>query len=76
MDASRIEGLGPLGRYLGVLIANPTLLAAGIAALVFLNYVFTPRMDPNEPPLIKPRIPIIGHIIGVITQQSGYHRTV
>jgi hypothetical protein len=76
MNSQTVESLGPLGRYIGVLIANPTLLVAGIAALVFLNYAFTPRMDPNEPPLLKPKIPLIGHIIGVITEQSDYHRTI
>lgn len=47
------------------------LIALAIAALMKL---LTPAMDPCEPPLVKPTIPIIGHIIGIVQHQSSYHK--
>ncbi|KAK0666039.1 putative cytochrome P450 E-class, group IV [Cercophora samala] len=53
-------------------------LAAGIAAVliaVLINTLATPkRADPREPPLLKPIIPFVGHIIGLIRHQADYHR--
>lgn len=31
----------------------------------------SPEMDPREPPLYKPRIPVIGHIIGIMTEHTA-----
>lgn len=56
-----------------------TILATIIASaflLPILNKILTPNMDPNEPPLIKPKVPLIGHIIGIIQHQSGYHKMI
>lgn len=45
-----------------------------IAMIVaFLVHTLGPRVDPREPPLIKPRIPFIGHIIGLMRHQANYH---
>ena len=30
------------------------------------------QMDPLEPPQLKPRIPLVGHLIGMIRYQSVY----
>ncbi|KAK4665407.1 hypothetical protein QC763_0062110 [Podospora pseudopauciseta] len=53
-------------------------IAVAIAAIilaVFINTLATPRRaDPREPPLLKPTIPFIGHIIGLIRHQADYHR--
>lgn len=56
-----------------------TILATIIASafmLPILNKILTPTMDPNEPPLIKPKFPLIGHIVGIIQHQSGYHKMI
>jgi len=48
-------------------------LVGGIAVLLatFL-LTLSPSHDPAEPPLIKPRIPVIGHLIGLIIDQVNY----
>ncbi|KPA43946.1 7-alpha-hydroxycholest-4-en-3-one 12-alpha-hydroxylase, partial [Fusarium langsethiae] len=45
-------------------------------ALSLLNYLLTPRLDPREPPVVKPTIPWIGHILGIIRHQADYGRLV
>jgi hypothetical protein len=47
-----------------------------VASIWLLDFILSPRLDPNEPPLIKPTIPLIGHIIGIIRHQNTYHRIV
>ncbi|KAF7554335.1 hypothetical protein G7Z17_g2940 [Cylindrodendrum hubeiense] len=49
---------------------------AGALVVPLLNKFLTPTMDLSEPPVIKPTIPFIGHIIGIIRHQSDYHRIV
>jgi hypothetical protein len=51
-----------------------TVVLAAAVALSLLNRLLTPRIDPREPPVVKPRIPWIGHIIGVIRHQADYNR--
>lgn len=54
------------------------LAAAAVAAVILaivINTLATPkRADPREPPLLKPTIPFIGYIIGLIRHQADYHR--
>ncbi|KAL2116063.1 hypothetical protein VTJ04DRAFT_10318 [Mycothermus thermophilus] len=33
----------------------------------------SPRLHPLEPPLLRPRVPLIGHILGLIRHQANYH---
>lgn len=47
-----------------------TSLAVIIAALTKLCY---PTLDPSEPPVVLPKVPIIGHLLGIIQHQSNYH---
>ncbi|KAF4952726.1 hypothetical protein FSARC_12576 [Fusarium sarcochroum] len=53
-----------------------TVVLAGAVALSLLNRLLTPRLDPREPPTVKPKIPWIGHIIGIIRHQSDYNRVI
>ncbi|KAJ3512264.1 hypothetical protein NM208_g15346 [Fusarium decemcellulare] len=53
-----------------------TAILAGAALLSLLNRLLTPRLDPLEPPAVKPTVPLIGHIIGIIRHQSDYHRII
>lgn len=54
---------------------NVFILGGVIAASIWLlDFILSPRLDPDEPPLIKPTIPLIGHIIGLLWHQNGYHR--
>ncbi|KAK4161193.1 cytochrome P450 [Cladorrhinum sp. PSN259] len=51
-------------------------LTIGIAVVFtfLLNTLLTPRVDPREPPLIKPSIPLIGHIINLFRYHAEFHR--
>ncbi|KAH6640310.1 hypothetical protein F5144DRAFT_477043, partial [Chaetomium tenue] len=74
----------------GVLEALPVLTARGFETLKTMPLVTTAiamalvyvllqalgaRVDPREPPLVKPRLPLIGHIIGMMREQAQYHIT-
>ncbi|SPJ73901.1 related to cytochrome P450 8B1 [Fusarium torulosum] len=61
------------GNFSSSTVLYTAVLAAAVA-LSLLNRLLTPRIDPREPPVVKPRIPWIGHIIGVIRHQADYNR--
>ncbi|KAJ8116812.1 hypothetical protein OPT61_g1847 [Boeremia exigua] len=44
-----------------------------LIVLAILRYA-SPTLDPKEPPLLKSRVPLIGHIIGIIQHQTTYHK--
>ena len=54
-----------------------TTTTGAIAIVAFLAlvipWIWTPKLDPREPQLIKPTIPLIGHILGLIQHQAKYH---
>ncbi|KAH7118626.1 cytochrome P450 [Dactylonectria estremocensis] len=57
---------------------NPSVLMAGLAmVLTGLLYVLkgfaSPVLDSLEPPLLKPRVPIVGHLISMIHEKSGFY---
>ncbi|KAK2672903.1 Cytochrome P450, E-class, group IV [Fusarium oxysporum f. sp. vasinfectum] len=58
-----------------VTILSTTVLAI-IVAFSLLNRLLTPRIDPREPPVLKPSIPWVGHIIGIIRHQADYSRII
>jgi hypothetical protein len=43
-----------------------------IAAALLLHKVSNPSMDTKEPPILHPRIPILGHFLGMVKNQSAY----
>lgn len=51
----------------------PLLLLFLAAVFVLLRQLFEPRMDPREPPLLRPNIPFIGHLIGMVRNQMEYY---
>jgi len=62
---------------LASLLSTNVLIACGIiAAIYLLDFLVAPRLDPREPPLIKPKVPLIGHIIGLLWYQYSYHNVV
>jgi hypothetical protein len=40
--------------------------------LFFITRLSSPPMDPREPPLVKSKVPIIGHVIGLFQYQVDY----
>lgn len=48
-------------------------LVGGVAILLsYLLLTISPPHDPSEPPLIKPRFPVIGHLFGLLNHQVNY----
>ncbi len=54
-------------------------LACGVAATVilayFLEYLISSRDDAREPPRLRAKIPLVGHLLGIITSGPSYHST-
>jgi hypothetical protein len=45
----------------------------GGSLLVLLYWrLFVLRLDPREPPVLRPRLPVIGHILGMLRESHGY----
>lgn len=55
------------------------LMAYGVTATVilayFLEYLISSRDDVREPTRIRAKIPLIGHLLGIITSGPSYHST-
>jgi len=50
-------------------------IAAVVLSLTLLYWAVLPgRFDAREPPVLRPTIPIIGHLIGLIRLSHNYHR--
>jgi hypothetical protein len=51
-------------------------LSIGLALLlgfvVLLQRLLTTRLDPQEPPILRPKVPFIGHLIGLLRHQVDY----
>lgn len=69
------DGMAGSLRYIQV----PNLTTAhgiGIAtAVVFLSLLYkfsSPQMDPREPPVLKPGIPLVGHLVGLVRYGVDY----
>ncbi|GAB1317100.1 hypothetical protein MFIFM68171_07310 [Madurella fahalii] len=62
----------PTARGLDAWTIMPVTIITVVIA-VFLAHALGPRVEPREPPLLKPRIPFIGHIIGLMRHQANYH---
>lgn len=43
------------------------------ALLLLLSRYVAPTVDENEPPLLKPRIPFIGHIVSMFRDGSNLY---
>lgn len=43
------------------------------AVYLLANCYLTSKHEPNEPPLVPPKIPIVGHVIGLIRQKVYYY---
>ncbi|KAK4147364.1 cytochrome P450 [Dichotomopilus funicola] len=57
---------------------SPILLATLITTVIatlLLTRSSGPRLHPLEPPLLRPHVPLIGHILSLIRHQAAYHIT-
>ncbi|KAH8799696.1 cytochrome P450 [Xylogone sp. PMI_703] len=49
---------------------TPALLV--MVVVLVCRYLLVPKLDAREPPLVRGKIPIFGHVIGMIWHQVGY----
>ncbi len=57
---------GGLGSYSAYILLALTALAVLAWKALHIS------MDPREPPLIRPKIPLVGHLIGMLRYQTAY----
>ncbi|TIC89847.1 25-hydroxycholesterol 7-alpha-hydroxylase [Colletotrichum higginsianum] len=50
-------------------------VAVVLALAIFIHRFSSPQLDKREPPPMKPKIPIVGHLVGMIRHQSRYFKT-
>jgi hypothetical protein len=60
-----------MGQLMASKYAAPAMIGV-VALCIYLLSKLRFVMDPNEPPLLHPRVPIIGHMIGMATGKSNY----
>ncbi len=44
-----------------------------LVGLHYLVHFLSTKLDPREPPLISPRIPFIGHVVGLLRYGVPYY---
>jgi hypothetical protein len=47
--------------------------AAGAVIPLVLLFLVKPKRNTDEPPYIPPKVPIIGHLIGIATEYNAYY---
>lgn len=69
-DGSNAEGLGVMATFL----TSKSFLTVALMLVLgaVMNHLVSPRLDPREPPPLKSRIPLIGHLISMIKDQSQF----
>jgi cytochrome P450 len=52
---------------------DATTAAGGVVLFVILYYIIWPvRMDSREPPMLRPKVPFFGHLLGLIQHSNQY----
>jgi len=51
---------------------TPLIVIAVVGVLLIIQQRLAIQLDPQEPPILKPRSPYIGHIIGLIQYNGAY----
>ncbi|KAF4974548.1 hypothetical protein FZEAL_8572 [Fusarium zealandicum] len=62
-----------------MLLDNLSISTAGLALaltglLYLLKLALFPAVDSREPPLLKPRLPILGHLVSMIREKAGFYK--
>ncbi|KAL2129230.1 hypothetical protein VTI74DRAFT_8059 [Chaetomium olivicolor] len=55
------------------LTASTVTISIAFVLAYLILHALSPAIDPREPPLVKARIPLVGHIIGFMRYQAQYH---
>lgn len=63
------------------LFSTNAIVAFASIAILYLSLVKLPPVllgiaphESVEPPIVKPRIPFVGHVLGMVREQSAFHR--
>ncbi|EAQ91147.1 hypothetical protein CHGG_03082 [Chaetomium globosum CBS 148.51] len=63
-----------LSTHLGI---PPTVLALALVVLLLILYLLRwalcPTLDPREPPMLWPKIPLIGHSLSIVSEGGEYY---
>lgn len=51
-------------------------IASLAIAIAFLSSVLRMKVDPREPPIVHPKVPFLGHIVGMLTEGPMYLKRV
>jgi hypothetical protein len=51
-------------------------IALAIAISVFIHNLARVKIDPREPPVVHPKIPLLGHLIGMLIEGPSYIKKV
>lgn len=54
---------------------TPSIIMAALAIGLICWQRLQVKIDPREPPILKPTIPFVGHIIGILRYQMAYFDT-
>ena len=49
------------------------ILALALLAFLSFDYLLGPRKYPREPPYIPSKIPLVGHILGLMKEKNHYY---
>lgn len=60
--------------YIAVMLREILYGVAGFVLFAYtLEWLFSLFDDPREPKRLQPKIPLLGHLLGMIKYSSGYH---
>ncbi|KAL5116619.1 hypothetical protein ACEQ8H_005497 [Pleosporales sp. CAS-2024a] len=51
-------------------------LALAMAVMMLVSVFLRPKVDPREPPVVHPKVPFVGHLIGTILEGPLYFKRV
>lgn len=57
-------------------IVTASLVVGLTVLLVLLDCILSPSMHTLEPPVLKPRVPFIGHAITMFREKAGFYSRV
>lgn len=58
--------------HLNLATATYIAIIATLSLLVVFMRLSVPNLDPREPPLLKSRVPFIGHTVGLLAHSADY----
>ena len=72
-DLMSIFSATSLGLDANAITTRSSWTFAGILVIgVLSRWLFNVKLDDNEPPALRPRVPVIGHLVGLMTQGTDF----